>query len=508
MLQEPEATSRDMRRAFALLLVFALAGCLSATPPSSQPEQPQEPSVPAIINNGAVRMDVPVPVFLIGFSDELAAQLQARLQPSSFGRPSFTPTAVYEVYTPNATWQDDFDGFLAGADHAGNALATGFAGPVLDGNAIEERLAATLAQIHDVPDGITSLVVLNTGRTGHAYHYEGNVGWREPVRAFGERHAFLVWDPFAEADPWAGTAIPHQSPVAAATADHLAAWVERATAIRALHMPIWPPTTLTCHAITIVFGVRSTTVTPSALGLQSWQEAFDVERLQATFENLTGDPVFVDLNVLHLPQDDPALEATTRENGARAVTQTYLDMNFDAYHVGHEGCEAYLSLVVYGDLADQRTQSNGNAVMMSASGNRISTSLVAENVRVMSEAIGYNDVWDESTTFERVGPGADPHEWFNWIVAHETGHLFSLPHPNYSTGQPSYSDTGFASTWNVMGYQMRRIVTDTSFVDTNNFQRHQAAYAVLAADARGMDVTEALDLMGQYRWKEATLLSQ
>jgi hypothetical protein len=162
---------------------------------------------------------------------------------------------------------------------------------------------------------------------------------------------------------------------------------------------------------------------------------------------------------------------------------------------------------VFGDLADQRTSSNGNAVMMSVSGHRISTSLIAENVRVMTEAVGYNQVWDESTDFERVGPGADPLEWFNWVAAHETGHLFSLPHPNYSTGDVAYSDPAFASTWNVMGYQMRRIVTETSHVDNHNLLRNQAAYALVDASERGVAdgaMQEALQAMAEYRWKDAT----
>lgn len=495
----------------ALVLFAGCAGCLADD--SADDANPPGPPAPAAvrIEGGVVQMEVPVPVFLIGFSNDVAAALAQELDPLALGSSgALHPTARFEVHAPNATWKAAFDGFLASATHSGHADLTGFEGAVLDANAIETYLDAHLAQIHAVPPGITSLVVLDPGLRGHAYHYAGDVGWREPVRSFGERLGFLVWDPQAATDPWVGAVEPHHAPVAAATAQDIAAWVTRATAIRALHMPIWPPTTLPCHAVTIILAVRGTTVTPAALGLQSWDETLDLARLQATFQNLTGDPVHVDLVVKHLPQDDPPLEAVTRENNARTVTQAYLDLNYDAYHVPHDGCEAYLSLIVYGDLVDQRTNSNGNAIMMGASGNRISTSLVAENVRVMSEVIGYNDVWDESTSFERVGPGADALEWFNWVVAHETGHLFSLPHPNYSTGDVAYSDQGFSSTWNVMSYQMRRIVTETGAVDANNLQRNQAAYALLEGASRGVSsqaMDEAFVAMGRYQWKQATLLA-
>ncbi len=493
----------------SLLTLTVLAGCIS-----DQDQPDDTPVVPASdirLEAGTVHMDVPVPVFLIGFEAAMASGLEDALDPftQSTGA-ALAPTAVYEVHTPSAEWQAEFDAFIETASHPGNAALTGFDGAILDGNAIEEYLVEALPGIHPVPEGITSLVVLDTGMREHAFHYAGDVGWREPVRLFGERYDFLVWDPHAAVDPWVGSAAQHHVPTSAATAAGIAAWVEQATAIRALQMPIWAPTVEPCHAVTIILAVRGTTVTPAALGLQDWDETLDIDRLQATFENLTDDPVYVDLVVLHLPQDDPPLELVTRENNARTITATYLDANFDAYHVPHEGCEPYLSLVVYGDLADQRTSSNGNA-QMSINGRRISTSLVAENVRVMTETVGYNDVWDESTNFERVGPGADPYEWFNWVVSHETGHLFSLPHPNYAPGTGGFSDTGFASTWNVMGYQMRRIVTEMSHVDTHNMARNQAAYAVVHAAAEGIDqavIDDALAAMSEYRWKDATRLLQ
>lgn len=490
----------------AVLLLTTLAGCLAGDDgePATGPDAPIAAFAPSTVkvDGSTVAMEVPVPVFLIGFEEADAAALDKALGPMTLrSSGALAPTARYSVFTPDEAWQVDFDAFLPSAVMEGNGGLTGFGGAILDGNAIEAYLHQHLPLIQEVPAGVSSLVILDVGERGHAYHYAGDVGWREPVRAFGERTDLLIWDPYAAADPWAGEELPHHIPDA--STGTMAAWVERATAIRALQMPIWPPTTLPCHAVTVLLAVRGTSVTPTALGLQSWDETIDVPRLQATFENLTQDPVHVDLVVLHLPQDDPGLEATTRENNGRILTAEYLDLNFDDYHVAHDGCEPYLSLVVYGDLADQRTTSNGNA-QMALSGHRISTSLVAENVRVMTEVVGYNGVWDESTNFERVGPGAHPHEWFNWVVSHETGHLFSLPHPNYSTGDVSYSDTGFASTWNVMGYQMRRIVTEMSALDTNNFARNQAAYALL--EAGGGASEEALEAMGEYRWKDVSKL--
>lgn len=500
----------------SLLVTAVLAGCL-ADGGDGDGGAVLPPAGDVRIEGGAVHMEVPVPVFLIGFSGGLEARLQEALAPMTLRPATFlqssaalNPTARFEVHAPDASWQAAFDAFLKTAIHPGNAGLTGFGGAVLDGNAIEDHLDLHLGEIAEVPAGITSLVVLDPGLRGHAYHYTGNVGWREPVRSFGERHDLLVWDPHAEPDPWVGTAAPHHVPADAPSADAIAEWAKRAASIRALHMPIWPPTTLPCHAVTVLLAVRGTTVTPQALGLQRWDEALDVDRMRETFQNLTGDPVHVDLVVKHLPEDDPPLEAVTRENNARAVTQTYLDLEFDAYHVPHDGCEAYLSLIVYGDLADQRTSSNGNAIMMTGSGHRVSTSLIAENVRVMSEVIGYNGVWDESTSFERSGPGADPLEWFNWVATHETGHLFSLPHPDYATGSGAVSDPAFSSTWNVMSYQMRRIVTDTSAVDAHNMQRNQAAYALLGASDAGVPaeaLDAALEAMGRYQWKEATLLA-
>lgn len=492
------------------IVVLIVAGCVADDAAYAADSTPPAPGSRATIRDDKVHMDVPVPVFLVGFSPALGQSLERALVPLRLqSEGAIVPTARFEVHVPSAQWQADFDAFLATSAHPGNADLTGFSGKLLDGRRIEDHLAKTLPEVHPVPEGITSLVVLDTGLRGHAYHYEGDVGWREPVRTFGERHGLIVWDPFAEADPWVGTFGAHHQPATSVTAANIAAWVERATAIRALQMPIWPPTTLPCHALTVVLAVRGTALTPELLGLQPWEETLDLERIKRTFEDLTEDPVHVDLVVLQLPADDPVLELATRENNARVVTQTYLDQNFDAYHVAHEGCEPYLSLIVFGDLADQRTSSNGNAAMMTLSGRRISTSLVAENVRVMTEYVGYNQVWDESTAFERVGPGANPHEWFNWLVVHETGHLFGLPHPNYSEGDVAHQDEGFASTWNAMGYQMRRIVTQTSHLDNHNLQRNQAAAAILEA-ARGGDdaaLQEALAAMSQFRWKDATRLA-
>src|SRR5688572_300590 len=132
-------------------------------------------------------MDVPVPVFLLGFSSGLEADLLEALAPMTLRPTTFPsspaalmPRARFEVHTPDESWQATFDAFLQTATHAGNAGLTGFEGTVLDGNAIESYLDTHLGEIHDVGPGITSLVVIDPGLRGHAYHYAGDVGWREP----------------------------------------------------------------------------------------------------------------------------------------------------------------------------------------------------------------------------------------------------------------------------------------------------------------------------------------
>lgn len=485
-------------------MLSALVACNAQEPSQARDLGLQARSTGAEVDGDVVRMDVPVPIFLVGFEPGLAAALEDQLRPMTQTVSSgLAPTARYTVHVPDQRWQSDFDAFLKGAEHPGHPDETGFTGQVLDGNVIEAYLDQNLEKIFPVPEGLTSLVVLDAGLRGHAYHYAGNVGWREPVRSFGEATPRIIWDPHAAVDPWVGTSLPHHVPVDMASPELIASWAERAVAIRALQAPIWPPTTKSCHAITVLLAVRNTSLTPALLGLQSWEETLDIPHLQNTFEELLKDDVFVDLVVRQLPLEDPVLDLVTRENNARVATATYLDLNFDSYHVPHGDCEPYLSLVVFGDLVDQRTSSNGNAQISLVNGRRISTSLVAENVRLMSEVVGYNELYDESTNFERVGPGADPLEWFNWLIAHETGHLFSLPHPNTGTGEgTSYSDTAFESTWNAMGYQMRRIVTEMSAVDSNNVARNQAAYAVLALpDSPQRDA--ALQAMANYRWREA-----
>jgi len=507
MVTKKFARFGSMKRAAVATLAFALSSCGGGDAGGLEHSFSTR-SASVEIDGDVVRMDVSIPVFLLGFDSATQTQLQALLPPMLVDANSgLLPTAIFDIQRPDAVWQAKFDAFLATTRLDGHADLTGFDGPVLDGNAIEAWLDTHLGDIADVPDGLTSLVILNTGLSGHAYHYAGNVGWREPVRTFGEATSLLVWDPHAEPDPWVGTAEAHHVPVSKATPELIAEWTKRAVAIRALHAPSRTPAIQSCHAVTVVLAVRNTALTPDLLGLQSWEDTLDIPALEATYEKLVDDEVYFDLLVRQLPLEDPVLDVLTRENNARVVTATYLDLNFDSYHVAHEGCEPYLSLVVFGDLLDQRTSSNGNAQTSLINGRRISTSLVAENVRIMSELVGYNEAWDESTSFERVGPGADPLEWFNWVIAHETGHLFSLPHPNAGTGDgESYSDTGFASTWNAMGYQMRRIVTEMSMVDANNFARNQAAAAVLAAtddNAR----KAALEAMADYRWKAAVRLA-
>jgi hypothetical protein len=488
----------------SIALLSALVGCQSGQHTPARNIALEARAAPAEVDGAVVRMDVPIPVFLVGFEPALVQAVREQLQPmAQTVNSGLAPTARYAVYAPDAQWQANFEAFLAKAKHPGHPQETGFTGSVLDGNAIEAYLDQNLDAVYAVPEGLTSLVVLDAGLRGHAYHYAGNVGWREPVRSFGEATPRIIWDPHAAVDPWVGTSQPHHIPVDTPTAELIASWADRAVAIRALQAPIWPPTTKSCHAITVLLAVRNTSLTPALLGLQSWEETLDIPHLQNTFEVLLDDEVFVDLVVRQLPLEDPVLDLVTRENNARVATATYLDLNFDNYHVPHGDCEPYLSLVVFGDLVDQRTSSNGNAQISLVNGRRISTSLVAENVRLMSEVVGYNELYDESTNFERVGPGADPLQWFNWLVAHETGHLFSLQHPNTGTGEGiSYSDTAFESTWNAMGYQMRRIVTEMSAVDANNVARNQAAFAVLALpDSPQREA--ALAAMGQYRWRDA-----
>lgn len=496
--------SFDGGRRWALWGLLLLSACGGGRGPAADTADFQARSAPVEVDGAVVRMQLPQPLFLIGYEEDLTADLSTALRPLSQSVSSgLAPTTVFEIYRPNAQWQAAFDAFLQEAKHPGHAEQTGFSGEVLDGNAIEAYLASHLPEVAAIPPGLNSLVVLDPGLRGHAYHYSGNVGWREPVRTFGEASPLLIWDPQAAVDPWVGTAEPHHNPVDAPSAELIADWAHRATSIRTVQEPIWPPTTLSCHAVTVVLAVRNTSLTPALFGLQSWEETLDIPLLEASFTALMQDPVSVDLVVVQLPLEDPVLDLLTRENNLRVPTATYLDLNFDSYHVAHEGCEPYLSLVVFGDLLDQRTSSNGNAQTSLINGRRISTSLVAENVRLMSEVVGYNELWDESTSFERVGPGADPLEWFNWVVAHETGHLFSLPHPNAGAAEGgSYSDTAFASTWSAMGYQMRRIVTEMSVIDANNVARNQAAYALLETEP-GPQRQAALEAMGAYRWKEA-----
>lgn len=499
-------------------VLTGLAGCGASSTGVNESARAAAAPVAAVWKDGRLNIDVPVPVITIGFPEKDVAALQAELQPFAVNHqtgdlnqslppdvfevvetqdpavllPAFgetitlpvLPIAHYRVTAAPAALEQQFAALLENIrDKDGH----------LDALAAEDFLAGALPLDPDNP----TIVVLHKktlGAAARGWKIQGPTGFIAPVRLFGERHPLLVLDPSAVADSYASgtTTDPfaqnvYHNPVASSAAAIIAQYVRDATSYRVLQGPVYPPSQAPCHAVTGIFGLRESTSVSESM-VRKARETFDAQRVKAGWDHLTGTNVFFDLKILSLPVDDPVLDALARgEFPAFEVMRGYLSVMFEQYHVEHAGCEEYLSVVFAGDVASTPSGVLGIGTYDDSPGQRISMSWVHDIFRL---------------TFDPASPycffscnGKEFNNWWEYLFSHETGHIMgqrhphdiSLADPDLVTSQTGSSNNAFSSVWSSMSYQQDGRMIDFGKIDSNNWRRNRAGFALALAAQNGRE---------------------
>ena len=500
-------------RAAALSFVVGLLGCgqdQHGTAPGDE-VMPPPPSANAVWVDDRLHVDVRVPIVTIGFSDEEVGALRGALQPHavdhSYGEINqilpleidgllrgdlneyvplsgdvyslpVLPTAHYDLTRANAALEAAFQAQL---DHV--RLESGH----FDANAMEDWLASQL----DLQSATPTVVLLHLKRFGiaeHGWHIQGETGHRAPVRGFGERYPLVVLDPSAVEDPWVGSnAEDFTRYTEASDTPVIARFVRYLTEFRLLQGPLYAPSQKPCHAITGIMAVKSTTSIAENF-LRPVSEALVVERIQTSFEQLTGTDTYFDLKLIDLPQDDLVLDLITRlEYGGFELLKGYLTENFERFHVDHPGCAEYLSIVVENDAASVPgwVVLYGYGAYDDDRDSRISASWVNDIYRLLADVESPLCISNCNTK-----------EYLNlweYLFAHETGHLLGQRHPHdvSSRSAEASSSDAFSSIWSNMSYQNEGRWIAFGQIDRNNWLRNRASLALLEAYEAGREDSPA-----------------
>lgn len=534
-------------RTFSLLAVLALlAGCVTPSAlNSASVAQAQLMGEVKLLEEGGFEMEVPIHVYLLGFEPDVAAALGASLEPtpidhsdSSMTRtfppdpadpqpPVLSGTSSRAPTQPIATFMvHDLDAaFDAAFLEAAKGWTTDSDGQY-DANAAEAYLVEALAAQGIVLDRANPIfVIMHAGDAlgAHGWRQTFSHGYIENVRIFGEREPITIFDVSAEEDPYVVTdsmsplAIAFRTafgpspdqiynhPIEASGEETLKVLHEltvHAAHYRFLKGPIYPISTKPCHHVTLLHAVHTTSATELAPGFKKAADHVDAPRLEGYFENLTGDEVTVELKVLALPQDDPALDALIRGAGSFATLDAlrwYLDENFDKFVTAKEGCEEYLSLLIFGDAATVGAYGGIGTYDVQRS-HRISFSIVSDASRARWDpaAPGPLALSDHSRVYDMV----------NLLYAHETGHLFGQHHPQH-LGADLPANSAFEGVYSVMSYQQNDRNSDFGAVDFATWTRGRVGYTIRDAQALDLVGTPAFDAalaqLQQGRWLDAHL---
>jgi hypothetical protein len=507
-----------------LALVAAVTGCLGATQPLGPAVAPLPPALDpalALVEGRGFALRVPVDVVVLGFDPGTAAALQVVLDEDPVLQDALVqPTAVFRVHEASAA-------LTAGALAAIEAARVPDApGDLYDANAVEDWLAVRLpAEGVPMDPDTPALVLLHGGDTlpqGHGYRVTYPKGWLEPVRLFGERHPLLVLDASAAEDKYVteppfsaerlvfgsvfGASQPDAydfplEPRGQATVEALAEAARDAVQYRLLQGDAVPVSTKPCHAVTLLLGVRATALTETLPGHAAAEASVDL--LDSVWENVTdASNVEVDLRVLRLPLDDPVLDVVSRGGlGTSEAIKAWVSQNWASYWVPHEGCEAYVTFLVFGDPAD--ADSFGIAMHDVQADHRVAFIVVNDATRL-------RDAW-RGPAQEVVGTGSPSRvpDWVTYLYAHETGHLLGQAHPHNIALEDGTlgTDRSFSSVWSAMSYQTDDRVSDFGALDRANHLRNRAGSLVKAAVDAGLQDTsgfaDAMALLRAYRWQAA-----
>lgn len=509
-------------------LLTGLVGCGASSTGVNESARAASAPVAAVWKDGRLNVDVPTAVITLGFPAENVAKLAVALKPHQVDHDAFDlnqflppdieefqengptallplfgeditvpvlPTAQYDVQAAPAAMVEEFRSVLASVKLAGKTY---------DANAMEDWLAAALPRHgFQVNPDAPSFVVLHLGEfgvSGHGWKIQGPTGYLEPVRVFGERHPLLVLDASAVVDPFGPDTEDYSRPVDSSSSETIANFVREATEYRVLQGSIYPIAQAPCHAVTGILGIRRQTSLSEAL-LRDVEDAFNPGRLKAGWDHLTGTDVFFDVKILSLPQDDPVLDAIARgEFPAFEVMRGYLSVMFEQYHVEHAGCEEYLSVVFAGDVA---TVPGGGIIGIGtyddSPGHRISMSWVHEIFRFTFDP--------ESPICLLSCTGKDYLNWWEYLFSHETGHIFGQRHPHDITSRSSDSGSSreFSSVWSSMSYQQDGRMIDFGKIDSNNWRRNRAGFALKLASDNGregsLEWNAAMDAARRLNWQ-------
>lgn len=507
-----------------VLVLLVLAGCVVPATPGAVPEETprarplassadaSEPGFGARTGGDALTVDVPVPVILVGFpagfTDRLAPHLDARpvahaVVDSGVTLPEqrpdrrlphpLVPTPRYDVRPLSGEATATFFQRL----QAEATVAPG----LYDAVQAERILADVLADEGLAPPPeAPSLVLLHSAPflPSHAYRQTYPAGALDEVRFFGEREPFLVMDVSARRDPWVVQGAPYEIPLnldgrsAPAT---VALLLRDLVEFRLLQGPVFDVPTERCHGVTVLGLSRPT----SSGNVPSFVSAFgrlDKEGVRNAFVNLTrGHEVHVDLRLLLLPVDDPALHAVAATRQMETI-RWWITTHWEDYWVPHEGCEAYVSVLIDGDLVDP---TGGLATYHVEHDRRISLSLASD--------------WDRLCEVYRycVDPNPGRWEYPNLLVTHETGHLFGQGHPHDVTlADGTYVEKwAFSSGYTAMSYQPGDALWDFGAIDRNNWARNRVASLYVDAGGDAIpdeEVAPVLAAMAVQDWDEAARL--
>ncbi len=493
-----------------ILAVSILAGCLDDGGDPDELNSQIPDLLPAILNDaGSISVEVPVDVFMVGFPESTAAAVREDLTDEAiehgvygFSRNLLGPDGATAGFMPNPV--QPMAKYRVHAVPLGNLtsqLDQVRVDSYYDANAAEEALVQLLTDAGFALDANRpALVLLHLGDKGHGYRIMYETGHVDRVRAFGERTHLLVLDVSAAVDPWVGSQLSYQSPVGFDNKDALVEAVRAATHFRLLQGPLYPPALAPCHAVTLLTVVRAASLTEVLPGYTRAEDLVQPDNLVQAWEALLGDGrVHVDPAFLELPSGDPGLDLILRTGDLDAL-RYWMDENWDTYWVPHDGCEAYVSIFLVGDVADSGV--SGIAMYDVRDDRRLSLSSLNDQARMREEGTGMG-----APIFYVPDDSRYETDWLDFLYTHETGHLFSMRHPHDITilGTGGFNPT-FSSIWSAMSYQEDGKLPQFGVVDQTNYARNRAGF--LLQELAGTDpdhpaIQSALGHMGQFHWRAA-----
>lgn len=523
-LDSPGPVARTRVRVLACAILLGLtAGCLGLldedepASPSATPNgtDPAPELAPPQVGEGTVRMDVRIPVLLIGFPEGTAERLDERLDPLDVHQASgqdaglddlreepdpdrlrygvrsadpLAPTARYDVQAASEALTSRLEDRLANLEDPGNARA------------VERFLADTLADHGvDVDPNRPLLVFLDSGgieNAPEAWSYEFPLGAREDVSVFGEREPILVVD----------TGHLGVEPRSEDGLEQLATLARNATRFRLLQGNLYELPTAPCHALTLVTAYRPTLLGPAGDG--SPEELYEAARVERAFDNLTSETVHVDVVTARLPADDPALDALSRgERTTEEALKAWLVENWRDYWVPHEGCEPYLSVLVHSE--DSTPCARPYPSSTDPPGLHPHGCARTGFAHYTQDGSRLALSWINEATVPGDDEPGDLADVVDYLHAHEAGHLFGLHHPHgiYEASGSLARDATFTSIWSTMSYATGDLLVDFGTVDRANLERNTAARTLVAAHDQGQADTEAyqraLDHLARYEWTQA-----